>query len=372
MVSRVRIVFLALLIGLLLPLPGQSQSTLAVIDSEEFTGEGPGDNMVFSVQRNARYVTALAFNTGEAVTHRLERDGNIGEEVGRTYIGAEPRAMAMARNRDFTVVVNSIANELVVLAIGDDGQLREVSRAPSGGLNPYDVAVGHNDIVSVVNRDSDQINTFHIDRRGRLTPLAQAAAGIDPHVVAVSRNGFIGVANQGDRSVSLFDMNRRGELIPLGPPIAMSIAGSNPPANMVPRTLTWRDRDLFVALDAPGINEDLIRAFHLTMDGRLIYVGDAPAGAFLTDIDVTQDALFAVTANRNNLADPTDDRDEIRAYRIGEGTVLTLDASVQTPGWPPSFKQVSAWPGARGTWHVIDSEFQGGWLRSLLYTPDEP
>ena len=110
------------------------------------------------------------------------RDGSL-TAVGRSAIGPEPRAIALARNGDYAVVVNSIVNEIAVMSIGDDGLLTEVNRVPSGGLNPYDVAVGFNDIVVVANRDSDQINTFQIDRRGRLTPLGVAVTGIDPHVV---------------------------------------------------------------------------------------------------------------------------------------------------------------------------------------------
>ncbi|MBM4259605.1 MAG: lactonase family protein [Deltaproteobacteria bacterium] len=155
-------------------------STLTVIDNEPVDiapGEpGPGDNMVFSVRRNATYVVTLSFTTGqpgEFVTHILNRDGTL-DLVGRTPGGVEPRAIAMARNGDYVVVANSAANQIAVMSIGEDGVLREVSRTSSGGLNPYDVAVGFNDIVVVANRDSDQINTFHIDRRGRLTPLALA------------------------------------------------------------------------------------------------------------------------------------------------------------------------------------------------------
>jgi hypothetical protein len=373
MVSRARIVFLSVLIGLLSPVSSQAQtSTLTVVDSEPLPDDGPGDNMVFSVRRNGTFVVSLAFNRGEVVTHRLERDGNIGEEVGRTYVGPEPRAIAMARNGDYAVVVNSIANEVAVMSVGDDGQFSEVSRAPSGGLNPYDVALAFENIVMVANRDSDQINTFHIDRRGRLTPLDNAPTGTFPHVVSVSRrDGLVAVANQTDRSVSLFELNRRGQLDSLGPPIAMSITGSNPPANMTPRTLSWQGRMLFVALDAPPGQDDVIRTFSVRRNGEFVQHGDTPAGAFLTDIEVKRDTLFAVTVNRNNLADPTDDRDEVRAYRR-EGTDLVLDAAAQTPGVPPSFKQISARRGRGGIWHVLVTEFQGGWLRSLIYAPDEP
>lgn len=367
MVARALLVsVLSLLIGLFSPAVTRAQSTLAVVDNE-FVGDGPGD-LVFAVGRNAEYAIAMAFNSGQAVTHRVERDGSL-TEVSRTYVGPEPRAIAMARNGDYAVVINSVANELGVFLIGPDGMLRETDRVNSGGLNPFDVAVGYNDIVVVANRDSDQINTFHIDRRGRLTPLAQAAAGIDPHVVAVSSRGLVGVANQTDRTVSVFELNRRGELDSLGPPIAMSINGSNPPASMTPRTLSWQGRTLFVALDAPSPNEDLIRAFHVRRNGEVEQRGDTPVGAFLTDIEVKPNTLFAVTVNRNNLADPFDDRDEVRAYSI-DGGELTLEAAVQTSDAFPSFKQIVA-KRVEGIVHVLTTEFQNGWLRSLIWGEGE-
>lgn len=351
----------------LLPGAGFAQtSTLTVADNEPVDiapGEpGPGDNMVVVVRRNGKFVESLSFATGqpgEIVTHRLNRDGTL-DPVGRTPAGREPRQIAPARNGDYAVVVNSIDNQLGVFSIGDDGLPREISRTSSGGLNPFDVAVAYNDIVVVTNRDSDQINTFSIDRRGRLTPVDVAIPGVDPHVVSVSSRGFVGVANQTERSVSIYHINRRGELNPLGPAI--------PTDGMTPQAATWHGRWLYVALDKPFPEEDVIRTYHVNRRGQVAQFGDIAAGVFLTDIEANEDGLFAVTANRNNPADPTDDRDEARVYRINKDGSLSQDASVQTDNFPPSFKQISTSP-ARGPndRHVIVTEFQGGWLCSLIY-----
>jgi 6-phosphogluconolactonase (cycloisomerase 2 family) len=364
MVARARLcaVFF-ILFGLFSPVSSRAQSTLTVVDNEFLPG-GPGDVDFVPGQND---VVTMSFTTGEMIISRQNPDGTIAV-VGRIPAGPEPRAVAFAHRGELAVIANSIANELGVFEVGDDGMLREINRVPSGGLNPYDVAVGFDDIVVVANRDSDQINTFHINRRGRMTPLAQAAAGIDPHVVSVSSRGFVGVANQTDQSVSLFELNRRGELTPLGPPIAMSITGSNPPASMTPRTLVWQGRRLYVALDAPFPAEDVIRTFWVSRNGQVFQAGDTAAGFFLTDLEANADGVFAVTVNVNNRADPNDDRDEVRFYRR-EGTALTLDAAVQTPGVPPSFKQITARRGRRGIWHVLTTEFQGGWMRSLIYDP---
>lgn len=369
MVARAgQIAVLVLFVVSFSPSPGHAQSTLVVIDNEPFGAGGPADS-VFSIRRNAQYVITVAFNIGQAATFRRERDGTL-TPVGQSWVGPEPRAIAMARNGDYAVVVNSSSNEVASFAVGDDGLLTEVDRVSSGGANPYDTAVGYNDIVVVANRDSDQINTFHIDRRGRLIPLEQAAAGIGPHVVSVSHSGLVGVANQTDQSVSMYDLNRRGQLVPLGPPIAMSDHGSNPPASMTPRTVTVRDHTLYAALDAPGTNEDVIRSFHVARNGQIQELGDTPGGAFLTDLEANEDGLFAVTANRNNAADPTAARNEVRFYR-SEGTDLILEAAVQTPGFPPSFKQIAGRRGRGGLFWLAVTEYQSGWLRWLVFDPAE-
>ena len=350
---------------MVLLLPGSSQaqtSTLTVVDNEPLPGDGPGDNMIVSVRRNGTYVVSLAFNRGEAVTHRLERDGQL-TFVGRTPAGPEPRQVALAHGGDLAIVANSVANELGVFSIGDDGLLREINRVPSGGLNPYDVAVAHDDIVVVANRDSNRINTFYIDRQGRMRPLGSADTGLVPHVVSVSRrDGMVAVSNHGDRSVSVFEVNRRGELDPLE---TITLG------DMRPQALAWQGRRVFVAADKAFPEEDVIRSFAIRPNGQFVELSSTPAGVFLTGLAARSDMLFAVTVNRNNPADPNDDRNEIRAFRI-EGPDLIPEASVQTPGFPPSFKQIAARRGRGGIWHLLVTEFQAGWLRSLIYAPDEP
>jgi 6-phosphogluconolactonase (cycloisomerase 2 family) len=299
------------------------------------------------------------------VSHRLQSDGQL-ELVGRTPAGREPRAIAMARNGDYAVVVNSIDNQVAAMSIGDDGLLREVSRISSGGLNPYDVAVAHEDVVVVANRDSNQINTFHIDRRGQLRPLSQASTGLAPHVVAVSRRGgWVAVCNQTDRTMQISAVNRNG--IPV-------FAGVVSLDDMSPITASWQGRQVFVALDKAFPQEDVIRSYAVDRRGGVTQQGgDTNAGVFLNDLEANEDGLFAVTANRNDPDDPTDDRNEVRVYRIENGTNLVWDASVQTEGFPPSFQQVSTGPARRpNDRHVIVSKFQSGELVSLLYDRRRP
>jgi hypothetical protein len=129
-----------------------------------------------------------------------------------------------------------------------------------------------------------------------------------------------------------------------------------------------------VALDLPFPQEDLIRRFRVRRNGEIVQHEDTRAGAFLTDIEATEDGVFAVTINQNNLADPFDDRDEVRVYRR-EPTGLVLDAAAQTPTVPPGFKQISTRrvgrAAGKGVRHVTVTEYQGDWLRWFVYDPGE-
>jgi hypothetical protein len=365
------LLLLPLLILLVAPGVGFAQSTLTVVDNEPVDiapGEpGPGDNMVFSVRRNATYVVALSFATGqdgEVVTHRMDKKGKL-EFVGRTPAGPEPRAVAFSFGGDLAVIANSIADELGVFEVGDDGLLREINRVPSDGDNPYDVAVAFNDVVVVANRDSDQINTFHLDRNGTVTPRGSQPTGIDPHVVSVSRQGgLVAVANggvvingvPGATSVSLFKINRQGDMSALGD-IELGAQA---------RTLAWFKKCLFV-----GLRTNQIRRLCVNRRNEVTQVGpDTPAGLFLTDLEANEDGLFeaTVTDPNNTPTNPLDDQDEVWIYRSKKCGSLELDATASTGESPPSFKQISTFPGRRPIdRHVIVSEFQSGWLRSLLY-----
>lgn len=334
--------------------PALAQGELTLVDTE-VAGPGPGDNMVIVERGRASFVVSLAFDGDQAVTHRLERNATL-TFVGRTPTGDGPRAVALARRGDFAVVANSHSHDLSVMDVGEDGLLREVSRVSSQGLNPFDVAVAHDDLVLVANRDSDELAVFHLDRRGNLRLLGKEATGAAPHVVAISPRGLVAVGNSGSSDLSLFEVSRRGELFPVNttfalgaPPIAVSFGTFG--------------RSLFVAARSaqPLVVEDRILAYRVDRRGELAAAGSYPGGLFLTDLDVTPRGLFAVTVNSSG-------QDELRSYRR-RWTDLTLDATLATPGSPPpSFKQVASAP-ARGRVdrHVFVTEYQAGWLRSITY-----
>jgi 6-phosphogluconolactonase (cycloisomerase 2 family) len=362
---------LPLVVVLCAPGFGFAQSTLTVednlqVDPVPIEAPGPGDNMVFAVRRDARYVVSLSFSNGgegHAVSYRLGDDGMLTPVPdGTTFAGNEPRAIALARGGDYAVLVNSMDDQLTVMSVGDDGILRPVSQSASGGDNPYDVAVAFGHIVLVANRDSNELSTFHLDRHGQLVgPLATEATGTTPHVVVVGARGHVAVCNQTERSLSLFNVDRRGELVFLST-IALD--------DMTPRTASWNGDDLFVALDAPS-GEDVIRSFTVGRSGEVTQGSDTPCGLFLTDLEANEDGLFAVTIGVDRSGPTPAAKDEVRVYRI-DGNNLSLDVSTFLPTLPqppqPNFKQVSTGPARRpNDRHVIVSEFFGGYLRSLFY-----
>lgn len=374
---------------------------------------GPGDNMLFR-ENGKLYAATLSFTTnaaGQIVTYEMDGAG-IMNLLGRTPAGEEPRQLRPILGRRVFVedgelvlaVANSFSDEIRVHKFDRrEGLFDEVSRSPSGGDNPYDIAAFGRTLF-VVNRDSDTLTWFFIEEGGQLRPLGAAPTGRAPHALAISPGGTeLAVANQGEGTISLYAMDPQGNITSRGPDISV--------APNVPRNVDWgaggditeddteRFATLFVAVDVqpgPGTPQpdDAISSWRVTRNALLDlqvdqpgdtpwqpsflnkakkgrtwqvdHLGDTPAGAFLTDIEVAGNRLFAATVNRNGPGG-ADDRDEIRVYRI-EGTQLTLDAAVQTDAFPPSFKQLSTIRGRkRGERHVIVSEFQSGWLRSLIY-----
>jgi hypothetical protein len=343
-----------------------ADGTLTMVD-EENVGGGPGDVVVVKPSPNRRgtHVVHMAFNAGEAVAHRLEPDGRL-RPTNRSPVGPEPRAIALLHDGDVAVIVNSSENEIGVHRVGENGSFTEINRADSGGLNPYDVA-SYDDIVVVANRDSNGIQTFHVSRSGALVPVSGAATGVGPHIVSVSRRFDIAVGNLTSRTLNIFKGDTAG-----GTTLVTTV-----PLDLPPRAMAWRGRTIWVALDSPFPEDDIIRPYTLNPRGEVTQGTDTLAGPFVTDIEIRINSLYAATVNANG-AGFADDRDELRVYQIGTDNSLQLDAALQTPGATPSFKQLVVGPNRLKQRTAFLTEFQAGWLRSFLYAagesmePDEP
>ncbi len=311
-------------------------------------------------------VLDLDYEQHRARVRRLQQDGTFEPIFDDSPVGTNPVAVALARRSPHAVIANSGSDDLSVLELGPDGNPREVARPPSGGQRPSDVAAGFDDFFAVPNRDSDLLTLFRLDRRGNLRLVAGAPTGIGPHVVAISPRGLIAVGNSASNDLSLFTLGRDGNL---------HTVDRSFPIGASPRAVAFGPdgESLFVAARNPG-QEDRILGYEVAHAGTrphrdlapesvsLIGRSSHPAGQFLTSLVPTADRLFAATVNLAG-------QDEIREY-LRDGTSLALDATVATPGQPPSFKKVAILEdaGLPGPIAIV-SEFQGGRLRSIVYHP---
>ncbi len=370
--------------------------SLTLVDTSTLAGPGPGDVAINRTPfgtfvSNASFV---AGQPGEIVTHRLEPDGRL-TFLTRTPAGREPRQMALARGGEFLVVVNSIDNEVRALRIKNGipqpveetaayggfltgrslltgsifsaGAGTGTNPAPSGGEEPFDVAVAFGHII-IVNRGSDNVCSSAIDEFGLITPGDCAETDPTPHVVIMGARGHVAVANDVGQSINIYKWD----------------GNTLEPKSTIPLSARPRDVELtltaqafprvLIAIDTPGSGQDLIRVCSINSNGQPVGCADTPAGHFLTDIDVLPNMffappdfdpglnmLFAATVNINGPGG-ADDRDEIRAYSMDATTgTLSPVGAIQTPTVPPNFKQVAVCGDT-----VVDTEFQtDGILRSI-------
>lgn len=332
------------------------QGTFTPVDSEPMPG--PGDNMVVVERGRAQYIVTLSNTANTVHTHRVEPDGSL-TPLSTAATGNGPRAIAMARDGDFAIIVNSNDDTMSVMSISGTGALSEVGRYSSGGDNPFDVAVAFEDLVVVANRDSDSVVLFGINRRGVMNQIGNPhPTGVDPHIVTIGPQGTVAVANSTSNDLTIFDLDRNGN---------MSLVDEAFSTGNSPKALAFGQFgfSMFVATrSTPGV-DDQIQVYAArrpwSRNPQFEQVDSVPCGAFLTDLEAAPDLLLAVTV------DPLTGRDQVRGFDC-HGTQLTPNGTITTNNGMPSFKNVCSAkvPGPIDR-AVFVSEFQGGWVRSLTY-----
>lgn len=335
-----------------------AQGTFTAVDSESVPG--PGDNMVVVERGPNRFTLTVSFQANAVWTHRIEPSGSL-TPVSSTATGSGPRAIAMARNGDYAIIVNSNDDDMSVMAIGSHGELTEVGRYSSGGDNPFDVEVAYDDLVVIANRDSDSIALFGINRRGQMQQIGSShSAGVDPHVVAIGPQGTVAVANSTSNDLTIFDLDRNGNMSLVDEAFQVG----NSPKAVAFGTFGF---SMFVATRSPAGQEDQIQAYEihrpfpfLRANWEIEPAGSTPGGAFLTDLEVTPDRLFTASVH------PLTGRDQVCAFRRWV-TALAPDTCVETGGSQPSFKTLSSLLRRRGNRLVVVAEFQNSAVRSFIY-----
>lgn len=352
MFSRCAITLLASLA--VVPL-GAGQGGFLPVDNE--TVPGPGDNMVVIERGRAQYVVTLSTSGNLAYTHRVDPSGQM-EYVSQTPTGSIPRAIALAHDGDYAVIVNSGEDSASVMAISDAGVLTEVGRHWTGGDNPFDVAVAFDDLVVVANRDSDNVVLFGINKRGVMTHKQTLPAGVDPHVVTIDPQGLVAVANATSNDLSLYELDRKGHM---RPPETIWNTGGGTPVTAEFADQNGSESLLAVAFRKTG-EQDRLRTFEVRKDPKggatATPRGDATVGLFATDIETTRGDLLVATVNADT------GRDQVVAL---DADTLTVKAQIEFPG-APSFKKISS-AAVKGPHDllVFVTGFQGNWLRSLRF-----
>jgi DNA-binding beta-propeller fold protein YncE len=354
-------------------LPALAGAPLTGTLADSVAEKGP-TAVVVAPGHEIEYILTVLYGSDEVSSRALHPDGSIGPAATTVATGASPRAIAHSAQTGYAVVANSASDDLSVLEIGRDGQLHEVRRVASGGKSPMAVGIAFGQFAAVANRDSNILDLFELNRRGELVPVAEEPTGGMPHAIAVSRRGIVAVANSESDDLSLFHLDRYGNLIPVHPESGSLRAASDAvPVGGLPRALAFAPdgRSLFVAVQRTGM-EDEIQAYEVTYAGgmghreiepasiALVKRSGTPAGYFATGIAATRDRLFVATVNALG-------QDEIREY-LRDGTTLTPDATVVTPGQPASYKSLAI--GAEDepdAVNVLVTEYQSGWLRSIVF-----
>lgn len=106
----------------------------------------------------------------------------------------------VVRDGDRLYAVNAGNNTVSTLLITAGG-LVPIGTWPSGGTRPVSVTV-HDDVVYVLNHDSDTITGFRVDGAGRLSPLANSTQPLTPNLTGgVSDAAQVSFSPDGDTLV---------------------------------------------------------------------------------------------------------------------------------------------------------------------------
>lgn len=210
------------------------------------------------------------------------------------------------------------------------------------GTNPVAVAFARRSPHAVIaNSGSDDLSVLEFGPDGNLREVARPPSGGQrPSDVAAGFDDFFAVPNRDSDLLVVFTLDRRGNLRRV----------ADAPTGVDPHVVAISPRGL-IAVGNSASND--LSLFTLGRDGNLHTVDRS---------FTTGDRLFAATVNLAG-------QDEIREY-LRDGTTLLPDATVVTPGQPPSFKKLAILEdaGLPGPIAIV-SEFQGGRLRSIAYHP---
>jgi 6-phosphogluconolactonase (cycloisomerase 2 family) len=235
---------------------------------------------------------------------------------------ASQGAVQVTDNDRYLLAVDPGSNQVSVLRIKQDGSLRVVSVASSGGAVPDSVTV-HGDLVYVANSGAGDSNYtgFILAHHGELIPLSGStvtlAATAAPADVLFNQNGTKLVGTEvGPSVIDSFTVGRNG-LLTAAPDSPRAAQGLGPFGSEFRPT---NPNQLFVSnAHNVGTGTGTISAFNDAQNGTLSPIGSSPFADLETApcwVEITPNGQFLFTVNTGS--------GEISRYSIAREGTLTL------------------------------------------------
>jgi len=247
-----------------------------------------------------------------------------------TGIGSQG-ALQLSSDGRYLLAVDAGSNQISVLRIKPDGELRPVEDSPisSDGVKPVSVAV-HANLVYVANAGNggSDYSGFTLNPGGHLRPLAGSTVplpdGSQPGDVLFSEDGTrLAGTRVGTSLIDSFTVAENGRLTAApGSPFAAQGPG--------PFGSEFRPTDpaqLFVSNAHGGANNGTVSAFSVATDGTLTSIGASPFPDLQTApcwVEITRDGRFLFTVNTAS--------NSISRYAIAADGTLSLLGSTPFNG----------------------------------------
>lgn len=246
--------------------------------------------VLFTITNEADANRVLAFEVqhhgqlGMPVAYETQGRGS-GDSLG------SQGALALSEDRRFLIAVNAGSNELSVFEVMGGTQLALRARAASGGERPISVTE-RGGLVYVVHAGSSDVAGFHLDKHGRLEPIAggQRALGspnAGPAQVELTRDArTLVVTEKTSNAISTFAVDAFGKL---------SDARVSASAGMTPFGFELTSRNVLVVSEAgPGS----LSSYRVSADGVAAVSSSVPdTQQAACWVAITPDDRFAFTAN---------------------------------------------------------------------------
>lgn len=227
---------------------------------------------------------------------------------------ASQGALALAGGGRWLLAVNAGSNTVSAFRVGDDGSLRLVDAASSGGTDPISVTA-HDGLVEVLNAGSSTVSGLRLGDDA-LTPLtgpedtASLSNGASsPEQISFTPDGRrVIVTEKGSNSIDTFAVSRHGAL---GAAVTTAATGAGPYG------FAFDSHGLPIVSDAA---DNAVTSYRLDRDGTLDAISDVPNGGQAAPcwLVVNGDDAYAANAHVGTIS----------SYEIGESGHLTLLASI--------------------------------------------